>query len=270
MRSVRGFNCMDLAMKPTTETGPGWELRAGDWREVLADVVADSVITDPPYSPRTHSGQRSNKYDPADGLAAAYGSTQQPISYGHITPADAEALAARWSAARWLIVFGDHISAQWHEAAAKGVDRYTFPPVPWVKPDAAPRFMGDGPSPAHETITISRVRARMRPKDYKHRPGYYSLPCRPGRAGGLVGAKPPDLMGALIRDYSQPGDLIVDPYAGSATTLLAALRYGRRAIGAERDPETFKKAVERLRKGFTPCMFAAVDKIKAAQDQLPW
>jgi len=225
-------------------TGPGWELRLGDWREALADVVADSVITDPPYSPRTHSGQRSSI---DDGPA---------LDYSSITPADADALAARWSSARWLVVFGDHISAQWHEAAAQGVDRYTFPPVPWVKRDAAPRFMGDGPSPAHETITVSRVRARMPRAAYRYRPGFYDLPCRPGRAGGLVGAKPPDLMGALVRDYSEPGDLVVDPYTGSGSTMLAALRYGRRAIGAEVDPETFERAVQRLRSGVVPDLFS--------------
>lgn len=34
-------------------TGPGWELRLGDYREVLADVTCDALITDPPYSART-------------------------------------------------------------------------------------------------------------------------------------------------------------------------------------------------------------------------
>jgi len=238
-------------------TGTGWELRLGDWRDVLADVVADSVITDPPYSPRTHTGQRNNKHNPWSSVAPEYGSAgSSEIDYSSITPADADALAARWSSARWLVVFGDHISAQWHEAAAQGVDRYTFPPVPWVKRDAAPRFMGDGPSPEHETITVSRVRARMPRAAYRYRPGFYDLPCRPGRAGGLVGAKPPDLMGALVRDYSEPGDLVVDPYTGSGSTMLAALRYGRRAIGAEVDPETFERAVQRLRSGVVPDLFS--------------
>jgi 23S rRNA G2445 N2-methylase RlmL len=37
----------------------GIELRLGDWREVLADVEPDAVITDPPYSERTHSGHNA-------------------------------------------------------------------------------------------------------------------------------------------------------------------------------------------------------------------
>ena len=60
-------------------------------------------------------------------------------------------------------------------------------------------------------------------------------------------------MRAIVRDYSEPGDLVCDPCAGGGTTLLAAVIEGRRAIGAERDPDTFAKAVARLRRGYTPC-----------------
>jgi site-specific DNA-methyltransferase (adenine-specific) len=62
-------------------------------------------------------------------------------------------------------------------------------------------------------------------------------------------------MQSIVKDYSRPGDLIVDPCAGGGTTLLAAAIEGRRAIGAECDPETFAKAVRRLSKGYTPSMF---------------
>lgn len=34
-------------------------LRFGDWRQVLADVTCDSLISDPPYSARTHGGPSS-------------------------------------------------------------------------------------------------------------------------------------------------------------------------------------------------------------------
>jgi site-specific DNA-methyltransferase (adenine-specific) len=76
------------------------------------------------------------------------------------------------------------------------------------------------------------------------------------RAAAIPGAKPLALMRALVRDYSRPGDLIVDPFAGGATTLLAAAMEGRRAIGAECDPETFAKAVKRLQRGYTTDLFA--------------
>jgi site-specific DNA-methyltransferase (adenine-specific) len=71
-----------------------------------------------------------------------------------------------------------------------------------------------------------------------------------------IGGKPIDLVSAIVRDYTREGDLICDPFAGFGTTLLAAAMNGRRAIGAEADPETFERAVEKLSRGYTPIMFA--------------
>ena len=81
----------------------------------------------------------------------------------------------------------------------------------------------------------------------------------------VIGGKPLWAMRAIVSDYSRPGDLVVDPYAGGATTLIAAAELGRRAIGAEVDPETFEKAVARLEKGWTVDAFAAVERRKAEQ-----
>lgn len=53
------------------------------------------------------------------------------------------------------------------------------------------------------------------------------------------------------------GDLVIDPFAGGGTTLLAAAIEGRRCIGAEFDPETYAKAVRRLSAGYTPALVTA-------------
>ena len=63
---------------------------------------------------------------------------------------------------------------------------------------------------------------------------------------GVTGAKSLDLMRAIVRDYSRPGDVIADPHTGSGTTLLAARMEGRRSIGAEMMPEHFEIARRRL------------------------
>tara|TARA_R110002049_G_scaffold23545_10_gene83665 strand:- start:50260 stop:51036 length:777 start_codon:yes stop_codon:yes gene_type:complete len=59
--------------------------------------------------------------------------------------------------------------------------------------------------------------------------------------------KPVELMKIYIRNSSQPGDLVLDPFMGSATTLVAAVQLGRRAIGIEKDPEHFEGACVRVR-----------------------
>lgn len=53
-------------------------------------------------------------------------------------------------------------------------------------------------------------------------------------------------LASIIDYFTYPGDVIVEPFAGSATTLIAASKMGRRAIGAELDRKHYNSAVERI------------------------
>ncbi len=64
--------------------------------------------------------------------------------------------------------------------------------------------------------------------------------------------KPLDLLCDLIKRSTNHGDLVCDPFAGSASTLDAARQCGRRAIGCEIDRENFIKAQGRLLAALTP------------------
>lgn len=77
----------------------------------------------------------------------------------------------------------------------------------------------------------------------------------PPEACEVVGGKPLGLMQAIVRDYSRPGDLVVDPFAGSGTTALACAIEGRRCITSEKDPKHYAIAKKRLDRGYTPAMF---------------
>ena len=63
---------------------------------------------------------------------------------------------------------------------------------------------------------------------------------RHGRYVAGSGAHParmaPDLAATLIRDYTQPGDLVFDPLAGIGTTLVEAIHAGRNTLGMEVEP----------------------------------
>jgi site-specific DNA-methyltransferase (adenine-specific) len=58
--------------------------------------------------------------------------------------------------------------------------------------------------------------------------------------------KPVELLQRLIRGFTKPGELVLDPFCGSGSTLVAASLEGRRAIGIEKDPEVFRIARKRL------------------------
>lgn len=59
------------------------------------------------------------------------------------------------------------------------------------------------------------------------------FPAVPQRHKRHPNEKPQDLLRYLIRTYTNPGDLILDPFAGSGSTVEAALAESRLAIGIE-------------------------------------
>lgn len=70
--------------------------------------------------------------------------------------------------------------------------------------------------------------------------------------------KPVNLMERLILTYTQPGWLIVDPFAGSGTTGAAAQNTGRNYIMGELDSDTAQGARKRLALPYNTPMFAAL------------
>lgn len=60
--------------------------------------------------------------------------------------------------------------------------------------------------------------------------------------GGPSTQKPQSLMRYLVQAYCPPGGLVLDPFAGSAATLVAARAEGRRAIGFEIDETHYRAA----------------------------
>jgi len=60
--------------------------------------------------------------------------------------------------------------------------------------------------------------------------------------------KPLEVLQPLLRCYSNPGDLILDPFAGSGSTLIAAHNEDRNAVGIEIDEIFYLEAQERIKR----------------------
>ena len=58
---------------------------------------------------------------------------------------------------------------------------------------------------------------------------------------------PVELAKRLVRMFSFVGDTVLDPFCGSGTTMVAALRSGRNSIGIEIDPEYCRMAARYLK-----------------------
>lgn len=70
--------------------------------------------------------------------------------------------------------------------------------------------------------------------------------------------KPVALMRHYIENSSQLGQIVLDPFAGSGSTGVAAIQAGRNFIGIEKDEKFFNMAVQRITaavESFTPALF---------------
>lgn len=230
-------------------TSTPWDLRLGRWEDALADVSeVDAVITDPPYSDRTHGAAYEGETDSGhrEWVGDAYASWSLD---------DARGFVGAWAprCRGWFCVMTDHVLAPAFSAAMESAGRYTFAPIPVIERGRNVRLAGDGPACWALWLIVSRPRSLSR---WGSLPGGYVV----GRDDKIVtGGKGLPLMRAIVRDYSRPGDLVCDPCAGGGTSLLAAAIEGRRAIGAEMDATTYAKARERIEAGYTPDLFGALE-----------
>ncbi len=117
----------------------------------------------------------------------------------------------------------------------------------WVKPDAAPQFNGQGPALGHEMIvTAWNGKGHSKWNGGGRRGVFTHNTNQPDRDGTHPTEKPLPLMMELIHLFTNPGDTVLDPFMGSATTGLACMKLGRKFIGIEKDDKFFDLAYRRI------------------------
>jgi len=72
------------------------------------------------------------------------------------------------------------------------------------------------------------------------------------RITGYPTEKNPDMLKRIIEASSNPGDLVLDCFSGSGTTLAVASQTGRRWVGVDNSAEAIKTTFERFEKGTSP------------------
>ncbi|OHB78432.1 MAG: modification methylase [Planctomycetes bacterium RBG_16_55_9] len=149
-------------------------------------------------------------------------------------------------AQRVSIVFqrrGDEASAEQWDGWRVGNLRPTFEPILWfVKPytigtTIADNVLTHGVGAFNEHAFVS----------YEHSPdNVLRSGFAKGEGGQHVAQKPVKLLRALIELTTIPGQLVLDPFCGSGSTLVAAKSADRTYLGFEIDPDAVKVAKERL------------------------
>lgn len=214
----------------------------GDSREGLAGMADNSVatvITDPPYSENTHQMAKSNK---------GKGHGARDIKFKSFTDEDLFAMLAECGriSRSWVVANLDYKHAFKVDAE---------PPVGlrclrigvWVKTNPMPSISADRPAQGWEAIAYLH-REDTKPKwnaGGKH--GNYILPTAQGE--GHPTSKPLPMVSDWVQRFTDHGDTILDPFAGSGTTLRAAVDNGRKAIGYEIDEAYCEVIAKRLSQG---------------------
>jgi len=211
------------------------------------------MITDPPYSEHVHACSMR-------GAALRGGAIAQRRVFGFDSLADETMLAvAAWAAQhvpRWSAVFSDLESCHLWRAAFERFGLEYIRTGAWVKTNAAPQFTGDRPAVGFEAITFAHPPGKKR-WNGGGKPAIWTTPVVISRDGvgeerQHTAQKPLRLMTSLVGWFSDVGEVIVDPFMGSGTTLRAAKDLGRRAIGIDIDERCCEIAVRRLAQEVLP------------------
>ena len=208
-------------------------LYLGDCREILPALPkVDAVISDPPYGINfTHSGKHGCRSRGAGATKASRLRGTPPIA-GDAEPFDP---------APWLSV--------WPNVLLWGADHF-YPRLPDKGRFLAWNKLGDmKPWDSFSDVEFAWHSANKAARIFNMK--WKGIACdKAGENGGLREhpmQKPIRLMSWSIEQAAVPaGGLILDPYLGSGTTGVAAVRAGYRFIGIETEPRWLDIAVRRV------------------------
>jgi site-specific DNA-methyltransferase (adenine-specific) len=218
------------------------ELLLGDCLEILPTLgPVDAVVTDPPYDAKTHKGARYG-----------FRATSSEIPFSPIEPA-AIVPALLAVSKGWVLAFCALEAYGDYKAAAMDCwVRAGF----WRRVNGVPQFTGDRPGQPGEGIAIMHSGRTKKQWNGNGHHAFWESPIVSG--GPHPTTKPVDLMGRLVRLFTNAGETVADPFMGSGTTLVACAKLGRRGIGIEIDEGYFNIACERVRKAYAqPDLFIA-------------
>lgn len=219
--------------------------------DTLRNGKRTHVITDPPYDERTHTGMRTtpNRWKKAVAIDARPGEHELdfvPVDEDQMKTfaVSAAALVRGWS----LTFCADSHSHLWRAALeAEGLSwrRRCL----WVKTNPMPG-LGWGPGQSDETFNAMWNGEGANCVDSWNAGGRGNIWTGPGERSGTIHKtqKPLWLLDSLIEAFTNRGDLVIDPFAGSATTGVSAIKAGRPCILFEKDREMAMKAIDRVSK----------------------
>ncbi len=250
-------------------------LLRGDARDLraLPPASVHLVVTSPPYP----------MIPQWDAVFRAWGAPDYDAMHRELDRAWAECARLLVPGGILAVVIGDALRRVdgefrlWpnHASVLAGAGAAGLRPLPyvlWKKPTNKPNaFLGSGFLPPNAYVTLdcefvllfrNGLLRRFPPHDVARTESRFGRAERdhwfsqvwddvrgaPQRgAGGRTGAFPPEIPDRLVRMFSVRGDTVLDPFAGTGTTVWAAAARGRDAVGVEWDGERYEELVRSAR-----------------------
>lgn len=244
-------------------------LYLGDSRELIPELQlqADLIMADPPYE---ETGYEWDRW-PTGWLTTVAPVARALWCFGGLRMFMRH--APEFTTAGWKLshdVAGKDVEVLWEKHNASGADADRFRRIheqaglfyrgPWSSLHREPQRVTTG------VVERGRV-VKQGAKDIGHRGEYRAggwtdsgtrlmasvIPVRSMHGRALHPTeKPIGLLDPLIRYACPPGGLVLDPFAGSGSTLDAARQAGRRAVGIEANEQYAERAALRLSQATLP------------------
>ena len=230
----------------------------GDAREVVATLApasVDFIFTDPPYGHENNNGDLIHRWESALGRPHAGGSDPRPIATDGYDEANA---LVRWLFAEAKRVLKDG-SCCCCCCGGGGPDPQFARWSLWMDEvlafkqmvvwDKGPIGMGWHYRRSYEVVLVAqRDKGPCRWYDTTDKVENILRHIRKviPKATNHPTPKPPALAAHFMALHTQPGDLVLDPFMGGGSTLIAAKELGRQAIGIEIEERWCEMAAKRL------------------------
>jgi site-specific DNA-methyltransferase (adenine-specific) len=263
----------------TAERGPGWALVQGDCLASLERLPPHSIdlcFADPPYmlsngGTTCQSGKRvsvdKGDWDASRGVLGDHAFQTEWLKAVRRVLKPSGTL---WVSGTQHVIFSIGFAMQ-------ELGFHLLNTVTWYKPNASPNLacrmfthstellLWASPSKSKPLAHRFNYQAMKQENGGKQMRDLWAITDRPVPGGEQVvwplptpaarekvhgrhpTQKPIALLDRVVAASAQPGDLVLDPFCGSGTTGVAAVRAGCRFLGLERDPEYVALAARRLR-----------------------
>lgn len=242
-------------------------LYLGDCLEVMKDLEpADHVICDPPYEQSLHDSKNSLR----GRVRTDSGPDLQGLNFQGIDNIRNKVVNDCYPICKgWFIAFCTIEGvAKWADVINESDMKYKRACL-WIKPDSTPQLNGQCPAQGAECFVTSWCGNGHSKWNAGGKRGVYTHNTnQPDRTGEHPTEKPVKLMAEIIKDFTNDGETILDPFMGSGTTGVACVKMQRKFIGIEMNEKYFDLSCRRIEEAYKqPDLFIQTT-VKPKQESL--